>query len=107
MTRTNLCFKATNAAARAELRGFIALFLSAFNSAGGSSGSRPRVGRDGPRQEGLLLGKVPVLPRFLPALSAAHSQRRVCFGVRFLFLANWVPQEGAHGPRAQVDVVTL
>lgn len=62
VTRTDLCFKATNAAARAELRGFIALFLSAFNSAGGSSGSSPVSAATGPGRRECCSGRCPSCP---------------------------------------------
>lgn len=82
---------------------FTALFLSASGSAGGSSGSRR--GREAPAGS---TGKGHVLPNFLPPQFTAYNpyNPEFCFSVDFLFLENWVPEEGANTPDSMVEVIS-
>lgn len=107
MTLINLCFKPLMLQSELSSWDFTALFLSASSSTGGLSGSR--TGREAPAS---LMGhgntwKGHVLPNFLPPQFTAYNPDNpgFCFSVGFLFLANWVPEEGENTPNSMLEVI--
>lgn len=98
----NLCFKPLMLQSELSSGDFTALFLSASSSTGGLSGSR--TSREASAGN---TGRGHVLPKFLPPQFTAYNPDtpEFCFSVGFLFLANWVPEEGANTPNSMVEVV--
>lgn len=82
-------------------RDFTALFLSASSSTGGLSGFT--IGREAPAGN---TGKEHVLPKLMPPQFTAYNpdNPEFYFSVGFLFLANWVPEEGENKPDSMVEV---
>lgn len=109
MTMINLCFKPTNASVRAELGGFYSIIRACLQLGRGLFWVwRSVLQWEAPAGKMLRLRKMRVLPNFSPPHFAAYNhEQKFCFCLDFLFLAKWVPQEGANTPNFPVDVIAL